>query len=249
MNNDLQNELNLHTAGATVRHASVFNHLETYRNDFELSEEFIDKWVLPLYMNIRNMHDRSWVDYLIQYKEDITEKITLALLGDFNWRTRTVGAYLSALKGYSNQIDIIGTHLLKSEVCYAGDLYAVILAYYNQPETVAYLNRYLEYYLQKPELYFDQEAVLETIAYLDTVNKTNHLSRHWNQWNVMLESRGEISRIRNIQVARMIEEQEGKDQAQKFLESLNHVVVNPELNTQHITEQIKFLTELKVHFD
>lgn len=249
MNNDLQNELNLHTAGATVRHASVFNHLETYRNDFELSEEFIDKWVLPLYMNIRNMHDRSWVDYLIQYKEDITEKITLALLGDFNWRTRTVGAYLSALKGYSNQIDIIGTHLLKSEVCYAGDLYAVILAYYNQPETVAYLNRYLEYYLQKPELYFDQEAVLETIAYLDTVNKTNHLSRHWNQWNVMLESRGEISRIRNIQVARMIEEQKGKDQAQKFLESLNNVVVNPELNTQHITEQIKFLTELKVHFD
>lgn len=198
---------------------------------------------------IRNIHDRSWVDYLIQHKEDITEDITLALLGDFNWRTRTVGTYLSALKGYRHQIDIIGTHLLKSEVCYAGDLYAVILAYYNQPETIAYLNRYLEYYLQKPELYFDQEAVLETIAYLDTVNNTDNLSGHLNQWNTLLEKRGELSRIRNIQIARIIEEQEGKSNAQKFLKSLNHVIVNPDLNTKHIAEQIKFLTELKVYFD
>lgn len=249
MDDDLNNKLNLHAAGATVRHTSGFNHLETYRNDFELSKEFIDQWVLPLYMNIRNIHDRSWIDYLIQHKEDITEDITLALLGDFNWRTRTVGAYLSALKGYRNQIDIIGTHLLKSEVCYAGDLYAVVLAYYNQPETIAYLNRYLEYYLQKPELYFDQEAVLETIAYLDTVNDTDNLSGHLNQWNTLLEKRGELSRIRNIQIARIIEDQEGKSNAQKFLKSLNHVIVNPDLNTKHIAEQIKFLTELKVYFD
>lgn len=153
------------------------------------------------------------------------------------------------MKGYRHQIDIIGTHLLKSEVCYAGDLYAVILAYYNQPETIAYLNRYLEYYLQKPELYFDQEAVLETIAYLDTVNNTDNLSGHLNQWNTLLEKRGELSRIRNIQIARIIEEQEGKSNAQKFLKSLNHVIVNPDLNTKHIAEQIKFLTELKVYFD
>lgn len=249
MDNDLQKKINLHTAGVTITHASAFDHLETYRNDFELSKEFIDQWVLPLYMNIRNMQDRSWADYLIQYKEDITEDVTLALLGDFNWRTRTVGAYLSALKGYRSQVDLIGTHLLKSEVCYAGDLYAVVLAYYNEPESVAYLNRYLDHYLQKPELYFDQEAVLETIAYLDTVNSTTHLSRHLKQWNTMLEGRGELSRIRNIQFAGIIEEQEGKDDAHKFLESLKHVIVNPELNTKAVAEQIQFLTELKAFFE
>ncbi|WP_294293194.1 DUF6000 family protein [uncultured Chryseobacterium sp.] len=249
MDDDLNNKLNLHAAGATVRHTSAFNHLETYRNDFELSKEFIDQWVLPLYMNIRNIHDRSWVDYLIKHKEDITEDITLALLGDFNWRTRTVGAYLSALKGYRHQVDLIGTHLLKSEVCYAGDLYAVVLAYYNEPETVAYLNSYLDYYLQKPELYFDQEAVLETIAYLDTFNNTTHLSRHLNQWNAMLESRNELSKIRSIQVARIIEEQESGDHAQNFLKSMNNIIINPELNTKAVAEQIHFLTELKDYFD
>lgn len=248
MNDDLQNQMNLHSAGATVRHASIFNHLETYRNDFQLSQEFIDKWVLPLYMKITHIEDNSWIDYIKQLKDEITEEVTLALLGDFNWRTRTVGAYLSAVKNYENQINIIGIHLLKSEVCYAGDLYATILAFYNQPKTVEYLNQYLEYYLQKPELYFDQGSVLETVAYLDTVNKTNNLSKHLDQWNRMLESRGEISKIRNIQVARIIEEQEGKDKAQKYLSSLNHVIINPELNTKRVSEQIDLLNELRIYF-
>jgi hypothetical protein len=248
MNDDLKNQMNLHSAGATVRHASVFNHFETYRNDFQLSQEFIDKWVLPLYMKIRHIGDNSWIDYLKQIKDEITEEVTLALLGDFNWRTRTVGAYLSVLKNYENQIDIIGIHLLKSEVCYAGDLYALIFAFYNKPKTIEYLNQYLEYYLQKPELYFDQESVLEAIAYLDTVNNTNNLSKHLNQWNKMLENRGEISKIRSIQIAQIIEEQEGKDNAQKYLSSLNQVIINPELNIKNISEQIQLLHELKNYF-
>ncbi len=248
MNNDLQNEINLHSAGATVRHASIFNHLETHKNDFELTQEFINKWVIPLYMKIRNTNDNEWVEYLKQFKDEITEEVTLTLLGDFNWRTRTVGAYLSALKNYENQIDIIGIHLLKSEVCYAGDLYAMVLAYYNTPKTVEYLNKYLDYYLQRPDLYFDQENVLETVAYLDIINQTGHLSRHLNEWNIMLEKRDDISKIRNIQVARIIEEQQGKDKAQKFLKNLNHVIVNPELNTKRISEQVEFLNKLREYF-
>ena len=248
MNNDLQNEMKLHSAGATVRHSSVFSHLKTHQNNFELTQEFINTWVIPLYMKIRNIHDNSWVDYLTLHKKEITEEITLTLLGDFNWRTRTVGAYLSALKNYENQIGIIGTHLLKSEVCYAGDLYAMVLAYYNTPEAIEYLNTYLDYYLQKPELYFDQESVLEAIAYLDTVNNTDNLSKHLQQWNTMIEKRGEISRIRNIQVAKIIEEQEGKDKSQKFLANLNHTVINPELDPQRIREQIEFLNHLKDFF-
>jgi hypothetical protein len=248
MNDDLKNQMNLHSAGATVRHASIFNHLETYQNDFQLTQEFVNKWVIPLYMKIRHTDDNSWVDYIKQLKNEITEEVTLALLGDFNWRTRIVGAYLSALKNYENQIDIIGIHLLKSEVCYAGDLYATILAFYNQPKTLEYLNQYLEYYLQKPELYFDQESVLEAVAYLDTVNRTSNLSKHLNQWNAMLESRGEISKIRNIQIATIIEEQEGKDKAQKYLNSLNQVIINPELNIKRISEQIDLLNELRDYF-
>jgi hypothetical protein len=107
MNNDFQEELNLHSAGAIIRHASVFNHLESYQNNFQLSKEFTDKWVLPLYMKIRNTHDLSWVDYLLELKNELTEDVTLALLGDFNWRTRTGGAYLSVLKNYENLTSLI----------------------------------------------------------------------------------------------------------------------------------------------
>lgn len=249
MNNEFQEELNLHSAGAIIRHASVFNQLESHQNNFQLSKEFTDKWVLQLYMKIRNTHDLSWVDYLLELKNELTEDVTLALLGDFNWRTRTVGAYLSVLKNYESQISIIGVHLLKSEVCYAGDLYALVLAYYNTPETIEYLHQYLEYYLQKPELDFDQQAVLEAVAYLDIINKTNNLSKYLKLWNKMLIEQGEISKVRNIQIAKIIEQQEGKGSSEKYLKSLDQVIINPELSVKHITEQIKFLQELKPYFD
>lgn len=249
MNNDFQEELNLHSAGAIIRHVSVFNHLESHQNNFQLSKEFTDKWVIPLYMKIRNTYDPSWVDYLLELKNELTEDVTLMLLGDFNWRTRIVGAYLSALKNYENQIHIIGVHLLKSEVCYAGDLYALVLAYYNTPETIEYLHKYLEYYLQKPELYFDQEAVLEAVAYLDVINKTNNLSKYLILWNKMLEERGKISELRKIQIAKIIEHQQNKESSEKYLKSLDQVIINPELSIKQITEQIKFLQKLKPYFE
>lgn len=192
MNEDLQNQMYLHSAGATVRHSSIFTHLESYKNDFTLSQEFIDKWVIPFYMKIRYTSG-SWTEELKQLKDEITEEVILALLGDFNWRTRTVGAYLSALKNYENHIDI-GTHFLKSEVCYAGDLYALILAFYNNEKSMEYLDQYLTYYLQQPHLDFDQESVLETVAYLDQFNKTNHLLKYTDDWENMTEYRNRGSK-------------------------------------------------------
>lgn len=134
-------------------------------------------------------------------------------------------------------------------MCYAGDLYALVLAYYNTPETIEYLHQYLEYYLQKPELDFDQQAVLEAVAYLDIINKTNNLSKYLKLWNKMLIEQGEISKVRNIQIAKIIEQQEGKGSSEKYLKSLDQVIINPELSVKHITEQIKFLQELKPYFD
>ncbi|MFN1217404.1 DUF6000 family protein [Chryseobacterium kwangjuense] len=178
--------MNLHSAGATVRHSSAFDHLKSYKNNFQLSKEFIDQWVLPFYMEIRHTSG-SWIENIKELKDEITEEVTAALLGDFNWRTRTVGAYLSAVKNYKHQIDIIGVHFLKSEVCYAGDLYALVFAFYNNDKTINYLNQYLDYYLQKPQLYFDQESVMETLVYLDSINETNNFEKHAFQWEKMLE--------------------------------------------------------------
>ncbi|HBV16089.1 DUF6000 family protein [Chryseobacterium carnipullorum] len=244
MNENRQNEINLHSAGATVRHRSDFDHLKSHKNDFELSKEFIDQWVLPFYMEMRHTSG-SWIEDMKLLKDKITEEVTLALLGDFNWRTRTVGAYLSAIKNYENQIDIIGVHLLKSEVCYAGDLYALVFAFYNNQKTIDYLNQYLDYYLQKPQLYFDQERVMETLVYLDGINGTNNYSKHLTQWEKMLQDRHEISKIRNLQTAEIIKQQEGKVKAEEFLKATNNFKFKYNLDTEWITEQIHLLKELR----
>jgi tetratricopeptide (TPR) repeat protein len=245
MDDNLQNQISLHSAGATVRHLSSFDHLDSYRNDFELSSEFITKWVRPFYMNIRNLDDTSWIEHIKQLTPEITEEVTLALLGDFNWRTRLVGAYLSAVKNYENQIDIIGVHLLKSEVCCVGDLYAIVLAFYNNAKSNQYLNMYLEYYLHKPKLYFDQERVLEAVIYLDSINSTDHLLEHIDHWKDMLKKREVISNISNNQIAKMLEELQGKEKAEEYLNAVKNITFQYNLNNKYISKQIEILKELR----
>ncbi|WP_223558513.1 DUF6000 family protein [Chryseobacterium lathyri] len=244
MNENLQNEINLHSAGATIRHQSAFDHLKSHQNDFQLDQEFIDKWVLPFYMKIWNTSG-SWITDIKELKDEITEEVTATLLGDFNWRTRTVGAYLSAIKNYETQIDIIGVHLLKSELCYSGDLYALIFAFYNNEKTIGYLNQYLDYYLQQPQLHFDQERVMEVVVYLDTINGTNNFAKHMINWEKMLENQNAISKVRNIQTAKFIEQHEGEAKAKEFLASVSNLKFNYNLDTEWITAPLQLLKELR----
>jgi hypothetical protein len=110
---DLNEMARLHSAGATVRHSSPFNDLPVHKNETPLSDDFIKKWVVPFYMKIGSYGDKKWIEAVKEIKNEITPGICLSLLGDFNWRTRLVGAYFAAVKGYEDLIDIIGIHLLK----------------------------------------------------------------------------------------------------------------------------------------
>jgi hypothetical protein len=116
-------------------------------------------------------------------KGSITEDIILKNIGDVNWRSRQTGAYFVAIKNLIELTDIIGAHLLKSEVCFAGKQYAITLAMFNTEESIKYLSDYLDYYLQHPELEFDQIQVFESLKYLDEENQTNYLLNHKDAWN------------------------------------------------------------------
>jgi hypothetical protein len=172
--------LRLHLAGATVRHASPFADLPSHNNEQEISDDFIKKWVVPYYMNIGGK-----AIFIKEVSNDITPEICLALLGDFNWRTRLVGAYFSATKGYTEFIDIIGVHLLKSEVCCVGHIYALTLAHFNTEKSIQYLHRYLDYYLTRPDLYFDQKHVIEAMLFLDAENAIKYI----DSWNLFEQKR------------------------------------------------------------
>lgn len=178
----------LHTAGATVQTKTPFALLQSFDNEFELSNEFIHKWVVPYYMNIGDS-SQEWIDKLLAVKHEITDDVIEKCLGNLDWRTRQTGAFFAAITNKAEFIDIVGTHLLKSEVCYAGKVYCEVLASFNLPEGVEYLNQYLDYYLKRPELYFDQREAMEAILYLDGKNGTNHFGMHTNNWRNFIKDK------------------------------------------------------------
>ncbi|WP_254411191.1 DUF6000 family protein [Dyadobacter diqingensis] len=188
MDNEEIEAIKLHVAGATVRHVPPFDDLKPFTNDFELTQDFIDKWVIPFYRNIGHT-DHKWVNKLTSVKQGITPDIIQKNLGDFNWRTRQTGAFFSAITNQTQFIDIIGTHLLKSEVCYAGRVYCQVLASFNLSKCVDYLNLYLDYYLLQPNLWFDQRDAMEGILYLDKLNSTSYYDKHINNWTEFIKNK------------------------------------------------------------
>lgn len=185
---DLLKQIKLNIAGATLRHKSKFATLASFENNEELSQDFIDTWVVPYYMNI-GLIDDNWTEQLLGVRDQITKEIVTKLLGDFDWRTRQTGAFFASIKNYTDLTDIIGIHLLKSEVCYAGQVYAYTFASFNTDTSIKYLNEYLTYYLSEPDLWFDQQYAMEALTYLDTVNKTDLASKHMDKWSSFLKNK------------------------------------------------------------
>ena len=184
--------LKRHVAGAIVQHKSTFDDIPSLKNDEELPQEFIDKWVNPFYMKIghaRGHLDQDWFKRLSDIKCEITPGVIEKNLGDFNWRTRQTGAFFAAITEQRQFVDVIGTHLLKSEVCYAGGTYCKVLAYFNTERCVEYLNIYLEYYLKRSELWFDQMQAMEAVKYLDEINGTDDLMKHLPNWTKFIENK------------------------------------------------------------
>lgn len=248
MNSNEIEQIRLHSAGATVRHKSNFENLVSFKNNVELTKEFLQRWAVPFYMEIGRHNDNKWIEEIKKINKEITPDVTLSLLGDFNWRTRLVGAYFSAVKGFRNQVDIIGTHFLKSEVCCVGHIYTIVLAFYNDEKTDKYLNEYLDYYLQKPDLYFDQENALRAVAYLDKINGTNNTQKHLTNWVKLQEKRQVLSKQHTLRTAKMLEEQKGKEFAETYLKNikeLKEAKINIDVDTEYLEQQLNILHELK----
>src|SRR5690242_3965654 len=108
-------EIMLHVAGATVRHRNPFEDLEIPRNNHELTGEFAERWVIPFYMTSLANAKPAVIASFVDAANKIDQMIIAELLGNFNWRSRIVGAYFAAIKDYKELESIIGRSLLKSE--------------------------------------------------------------------------------------------------------------------------------------
>lgn len=201
MDEKIKKQIELHSAGATIRHKSPFLELESFKNSEEIDQAFINKWVKPFYMKLKSA-DEEWITKISELNQEINDEIILQNLGDFNWRTRQTGSFFASIKNKKDFIDIIGIHLLKSEVCYAGREYAITLSYFNMDKSINYLNKYLDYYLLHPELPFDQYMVISAVKYLDELNNTNHISKHLDSWKEFLENGKKIQYERHESLLR-----------------------------------------------
>jgi len=179
-----EEDIALHVAGATVRHRHPFEDVDVPRNNEDLSREFIDKWVVPFYMVNLPTYDSKIKEFAASSNE-ITIDIVKKLLGDFNFRPRISAAYFAAINNYKELDDIIGRHLIKSEVAYAGFGYCLALATFATDRSKGYLMTYLDYYLDRKDLYFDQSSAFCALEYLDNESATNLV----NKWNSFISDK------------------------------------------------------------
>lgn len=236
MDEKTRKQIESHSAGAIVRHKSPFSELESYKNEEKLDQNFLNKWVIPFYFELNNQSD-NWIEMMIKVNSKLTEEVILKNLGDFNWRTRSTGSYFAAIKQAYHLEEIIGTHLLKSEVCYAGAEYAKTIASFNTPKSANFLKEYLKYYLKKPDLYFDQDSVMIALKYLDEINGSNHIDEHIEDWNNFLNWRNNYT-YRNLQnLKKTVPEK--SDEIDKELNKIGPV--NNTIDTKYFKDYINTL--------
>ena len=176
-----------HVAGVTVSHRSVFSDLEVKENAAPVTQEFIEKWVTPFYM--QQPSEAQFLESCRQKRKEMDDSVIDELLGEFNWRMRSVGALFAAIEGKKRCVEQIGKLLLRSDVCYAGKSYAIALASLNTDSCPDYLDRYLSYYLKKKKLWFDQAEVLSALIYLDEKREEDRHEAHMHQWSKFIKNK------------------------------------------------------------
>jgi hypothetical protein len=148
-------------------------------------DEFINNWVAPYYLSI--LHG----NYLYSLKDDVqtlfhknVKKALLTLNDEIiqrllsgGWREQITGSWFCGIKGLSEYVDTIGIKLVKSKMTYAGQGHCFALACFANDKSVKYLAEYLDIYLSKTNLIYDQAWVMPALMWVDEQNNTTHASR------------------------------------------------------------------------
>ncbi|MFF3036329.1 DUF6000 family protein [Streptomyces rubiginosohelvolus] len=132
-------------------------------------------------------HAELFARHLIDDAATITDAELAALLG-FEWRSRLTAAWLIGVGRRDAFRERIGDLLLASEVCYSGGAYCFALARFGTHVDAEILTAYLDRYLPRTALRYDQPAALGALLRLDAHLGTHHADRFtrpdglWDQW-------------------------------------------------------------------
>ncbi|MFH8398935.1 DUF6000 family protein [Streptomyces anulatus] len=173
-------------------HDAVMRHVQSDPELQELVRRFVspDRRYLRLGGSLHRLSavERStFVRDLAQAAYEITPA-ELSILFEGGWRERKTAAWLVAVAHRTEFRDLIGRLLLASGGPYAGAAYCVALAKFGTAADAELLAAYLDHYLARPDLDYDQPTVLGTLLYLDGVLGSDSASRFiapegpWDQW-------------------------------------------------------------------
>ncbi|MFJ6075137.1 DUF6000 family protein [Streptomyces sp. NPDC093065] len=112
----------------------------------------------------------------------------LGALLDRGWRECTAAAWLIAVGGRTEFRERLGGLLLASQGPFVGQAYCVSLASFGTSADADILKAYLDRYLPRPDLHYDQTAALGALLRLDAKLGADHAARFltpgglWQQW-------------------------------------------------------------------
>ncbi|MFG2440549.1 DUF6000 family protein [Streptomyces sp. NPDC048508] len=129
----------------------------------------------------------AFVRDLAQAAYEITPA-ELGVLFEGGWRERKTAAWLVVVAHRSEFRELIGQLMLASEGPYAGAAYCVAHAKFGTAADTELLSAYLDHYLSRPDLDYDQAIVLGTLLYLDEILGSECTTRFlapagpWDRW-------------------------------------------------------------------
>ncbi|MFF3932865.1 DUF6000 family protein [Streptomyces hirsutus] len=112
----------------------------------------------------------------------------IATLLEGGWRERRTATWLVAVSRRTEFRERLGELLLVSEVCCAGLAYCVALASFGTPRDSELLVAYLDRYLRRPDLAYDQTVAMGALLFIDLNLQGDQAARFlgpgalWQQW-------------------------------------------------------------------
>ncbi|MFD3555724.1 DUF6000 family protein [Streptomyces goshikiensis] len=132
-------------------------------------------------------HAEHFARHLIDDSATITD-VELEALLSYEWRSRLTAAWLIGVDRRATFRERIGDLLLASEFCFSGSAYCFALARFGTHADAEILAAYLDRYLPRTDLRYDQPAALGALLRLDAHLGTHHADHFtepdgpWTQW-------------------------------------------------------------------
>ncbi|MFE6765396.1 DUF6000 family protein [Streptomyces sp. NPDC057689] len=149
-----------------------------------------DRRYLKLGGGLLRMQGPDYDRFMRDLREDagLITADEIAKLLEGGWRERRTAAWLVAVSRRTEFRERIGELLLASEVCCAGLAYSVALASFGTARDADLLAAYLDRYLRRPDLGYDQTVVMGALQFIDLnlggvqVDRFRQPGGLWQQW-------------------------------------------------------------------